>query len=71
MHRTPINSTSLRSLGYDEPQAILEVEFASGGIYQYYDVSLDDVRNILVAESRGEYFNHTFKASHPHYRRVA
>jgi hypothetical protein len=39
-------------------------------VYQYHNVSLDDVRGILAADSRERHFTHVFKATHPHVRRV-
>jgi len=34
MHRTPVTSTNIRSIGYDGQTATLEVEFVSGNIKQ-------------------------------------
>lgn len=39
MKRTPVASSSLRSLGYDAAQQVLEVEFASGALYRYEQVA--------------------------------
>ena len=38
MERIRIKSSDLRSVGYDEPTQILEIEFRQGGIYQYFGV---------------------------------
>jgi hypothetical protein len=34
----------------------LEVEFETGGVYQYFEVPPDVHRNLLAAESLGRYF---------------
>jgi hypothetical protein len=39
MRRRRVNSSSLRSVGYDPRSRILEIEFHRGTIYQYLDVS--------------------------------
>ncbi len=38
MDRTRIKSNDLKSVGYDESDHILEIEFHHGGIYQYFGV---------------------------------
>ena len=38
MERTRIESSDMRSVGYDEIEQILEIEFHQGGIYQYFGV---------------------------------
>jgi hypothetical protein len=35
MQRIPVSSTDLRSVGYAPESSVLEIEFNSGGIYQY------------------------------------
>ena len=38
MDRTRIKSNDLKSVGYDESDQVLEIEFHHGGIYQYFGV---------------------------------
>ena len=38
MIRKSVTSSDIRSIGYDDETRILEIEFHSGGIYQYYSV---------------------------------
>ena len=38
MERTRVKSNDLKSVGYDEPMKILEIEFHHGGVYQYFGV---------------------------------
>ena len=35
LERIPVQSSNLKSVGYDERSQTLEVEFLNGGIYQY------------------------------------
>ncbi len=71
MKRTPVASSSLRSLGYDAAQQVLEVEFASGALYRYEQVPAAEVQALLEADSLGRHFNQVFKAQHYAYRRIA
>lgn len=55
--RTPVASTSIRSVGYDDEDDRLEIEFHSGGVYQYLDVPERVYTDLLGADSRGRYFH--------------
>lgn len=68
-HRTPVSSSSIRSVGYDEGERTLEIEFHSGGIYEYDDVSEEAYRELLQADSRGRYFHDHVRGQHD-YRRL-
>ncbi len=58
MYRRPVESSLIRSIGYDLPSSILEVEFVEGGrLYEYYDVPLSVYSRLMGAESIGAYFN--------------
>lgn len=57
MYRRPVDSTLIRSVGYDLPGSVLEVEFADGNVYEYYDVALTIYSELMAAESVGSYFN--------------
>ena len=59
MNRTPVSSSNIRSVGYDEATATLEIEFESGDIYQYDGVPLDLYKGLLKASSVGTFF-HTY-----------
>lgn len=47
MKRVALQSSSLRSLGYDPKQQILEVEFSSGALYRYEAVPPEAVQALL------------------------
>ena len=57
MQRTEVESTTLRSVGYESAERILELEFTSGAVYQYFDVPESVWQGLLKAESKGKYFN--------------
>ena len=57
MRRTPIDSTSLKSVGYEPATRTLEVEFQGGRVYRYFDVPPRRYRALLDAESAGRFLN--------------
>lgn len=57
MYRTPVLSSNIRSIGYDQRSAILEVEFTSGDVYQYFDVPNHVHQAFLQAGSHGQFMN--------------
>jgi hypothetical protein len=64
MHRQPVDSSAVLSVGYDKSRRILEVEVEGGAIYQYLDVPARDFFGILAAESAGRYYNQTIKPNY-------
>lgn len=56
MIREPVNSSNLRSVGYDEEFKILEIEFKQGRIYQYNNVPLTHFMGLMNAASKGRFF---------------
>ena len=63
MQRHPVSSTNLASVGYDPSNQTLEVEFNSGGVYQYFDVPEHVHEELLAAGSVGSYFARSIKNS--------
>jgi hypothetical protein len=61
MERTPVTSTDICSIGYDADSQILEIEFNSGGIYQYSDVPSGEYDGIMAADSKGKYLHANIK----------
>ena len=57
MHRDAVESSSLRSVGYDPRRQVLEVEFATGRRYQYLDVPPEAYEALMAAPSLGRHFN--------------
>jgi hypothetical protein len=61
MKRTPVDSTSVMSVGYEPASRILEVEFHGGRVYRYFDVPPRRYRGLLDAESAGRFLNTEIK----------
>jgi hypothetical protein len=69
MHRLPVKSSDVVSIGYDAKEQILEIEFRGNRIYQYSEVPQDIYNHFMRADSYGNYFN-TYINKHYKYRRV-
>lgn len=61
MIRQNVSSTNLRSVGYDGNMRLLEIEFNSGGLYQYLNVPEMIYNGLMSASSHGEYFHRNIK----------
>lgn len=57
MHRTPVRSSVIASIGYSPEDRILEIEFHTGRLYHYLDVPPQQYALLMEAESKGRYFN--------------
>lgn len=53
MKHTPVESSNVKSIGYDPESQTLEVAFASGGIYRYANVPAVEHHNLMAASSKG------------------
>jgi hypothetical protein len=70
VHRTPVTSSNLRSVGYDPSTRTLEIEFHKTGVYEYSGVPQFVYDGLMSAGSHGTYFDrHIKKGGYP-YRRV-
>lgn len=56
MERKRINSSKIRSAGYDPKSQVLEIEFSDGKIIQYSGVSPEIYRQFTAAPSPVSYF---------------
>lgn len=65
MERTPVSSSDIASIGYDEDNQILEVEFNSGSVYQYSGVPSSEYNGIMNADSKGKYLHANIKNRYP------
>ena len=71
MKREPVESTAIKSIGYNEDKQLLEVEILeTGRIYQYKDVSVEEYLDFMDAKSLGEYYNRVIKDKYE-YRELA
>ena len=63
--RRPVASSMMRSAGYDEALAVLEIEFVTGQVYRYHAVPKRAWRALLEAESKGRYFEANIRDKYP------
>lgn len=61
MERTSVSSSNLRSVGYNQDDQILEIEFNSGGVYRYFSVPANIHADLMNASSHGKYFHRNIK----------
>lgn len=61
MERTPVSSSNVASIGYNEDSQTLEIEFNDGSVYQYFDVPSSEHDGIMSADSKGKYLNANIK----------
>ena len=70
IERTPVRSSALRSVGYDQEQRVLEIEFTGGEVYRYFDVPAEVYRGLMAAESHGRYFHRHVRDAGYRYQRM-
>jgi len=54
MNRVPVNSSNVKSIGYDPERGVMEVEFYHGGVYQYSGIAPSDHEGVMFADSKGK-----------------
>ena len=64
MHRQPVDSSNLRSVGYDAATKTLEVEFRSGAVYQYSGVDEETFNRFMASPSKGKFLYRSVRAVH-------
>ncbi len=62
MRRKPVDSSSVLSIGWKD--GTLEVEFVSGDVYQYFDVSEFTYAALVRSDSVGRFINTRIKPQH-------
>jgi hypothetical protein len=61
MRTTAVESITLATVAYDEASELLQLEFRSRAIYQYFGVPLAVHAALLGAQSKGSYFNRVIR----------
>ena len=56
IERQPVESSNLRSVGYDSASETLDVEFANTMVFRYLDVPVDAHAELMAAASIGSHF---------------
>lgn len=65
MERTPVDSNSLRSVGYDAVSSELEVEFHSGRVYRFEGVPAAVYAWLMRSPGKGGLFNRMIRDRYP------
>jgi len=66
MNVTAVESTTLATVAYDDARALLQLEFCSRAIYQYFGVPAVVHAALLRAPSKGSYFNRVIRGRFPY-----
>ena len=66
MERVPLDSSAVRSAGYDEASHTLELEFTSGRIYQFDSVPPSVYQWLLRTSHKGSYVNRMINPRYPY-----
>jgi tyrosyl-tRNA synthetase len=70
IERNLVDSSNIKSIGYDSNSKTLEVEFQSGAVYQYYDVPENIYAELMNTNSYGGFFVSLIKDNYL-YTRIA
>ncbi len=62
--RERVQSSGLTSVGYSKRRHILEIEFANGAIYRYFEVSPAVHRDLMTSESKTRYYDASIKKNY-------
>jgi len=68
IQREYVSSSNVVSVGYDAASQTLEVEFRSGGVYQYYNVPQGVYDQFMSAPSKGRFLAYQVKNQFPYSR---
>ena len=66
MRVTAVESSTLVTVSYDHAQRLLQLEFCSRAIYQYFRVPAAVHQSLLDASSKGRYFNQAIRGRFPY-----
>jgi KTSC domain-containing protein len=69
MRRRTVSSSAISSVGYDPKAKVLELEFSSGGVYDYYGVPREVYTALMSAESKGRFISEQIRGQYPSEKR--
>ena len=69
MSITAVTSSTLATIAYDRTRELLQLEFYSGALYEYFGVTATVHEALLRAPSKGSYFNQVIRGRFA-YRRI-
>lgn len=61
MHPIAVESTTLATVCYDHARELLQLEFCSRAVYQYFGVPASVHQDLMSAPSKGGYFNQAIR----------
>ena len=61
MRVATVESSALATVAYDETRQVLQLEFNSRAVYEYFSVPSAVHEALLAAASKGRYFNQTIR----------
>ena len=64
MKFTPVESSNLKAVGYDEEHEVLGIRFNNGAEYQYSSVPKPVYEGLLSASSSGSYFHKSIRGTY-------
>ena len=65
MKRTYVMSTDIKSIGYEESDRSLEIEFLDSSVYQYQNVPKIAHLALMTAQAKGLHFHTNIKDVYP------
>ncbi len=65
MQPLPVESTSLATVAYDAARQVLQLAFRDGTLYCYLHVPAAVYQSLLLARSKGVYFNREIRNRYP------
>jgi hypothetical protein len=68
MNVTAVESSTLATIAYDRTRELLQLEFNSHALYQYFGVPATVHESLLRAPSKGSYFNRAIRGKFPYSR---
>ena len=66
MRVAAVESATLVTVSYDDARELLQLEFCSRAVYQYFNVRAAVHRSLLDAPSKGRYFNEAIRGRFPY-----
>jgi hypothetical protein len=70
MKRIDVRSSNVNSIGYDDKNSVLEIEFKDRSVYQYYQVGKQIFLGLQNASSIGEYLDKHIKRAGYKYKKI-
>ena len=66
MQTFAVQSTTLAAIAYDHSTSLLQLEFRTHSVYHYFGVPHDTYELLMLAPSKGKYFNQHIRGRFPY-----